>query len=103
MNIIKSHIDLAQSSSFFAYDVALIRDACFFAPILLATVDYNSYASEDELRRDIDLCIHATRSMRFAYRRTSDRERSIEALWHLRRHRLAVRARMADGDLPHSS
>jgi hypothetical protein len=88
MDIVKSHIDLAQSSPFFAYDVALIRDACFFAPILLATIDSNLYASEDELRRDIDLCIHATRSMRFAYRRCSDRERSIETLWDLRRHRL---------------
>jgi hypothetical protein len=68
MDIVKSHIDVAQSSPFFAYDVALIRDACFFAPILLATIDSNLYASEDELRRDIDLCIHATRSMRFAYR-----------------------------------
>jgi hypothetical protein len=88
MDIVKSHIDLAQSSPFFAYDVALIRDACFSAPILLATIDYDLYASEDELRRDIDLCIHATRSMRFAYRRSSDRERSIETLWDLRCHRL---------------
>jgi hypothetical protein len=86
MDIVKSHIDLAQSSPFFAYDVALIRDACFFAPILLATIDDDSYASEDELRRDIDLCIHATRSMRFAYRQSTDRERSIETLWDLRCH-----------------
>jgi hypothetical protein len=88
MSIIKSHIDLAQSSPFFAYDASLVRDACYFAAMLLATSESGPYANEEDLRRDIDFAIHAARSTRFAYGQCPQRERSIETLWDSRIHRL---------------
>jgi hypothetical protein len=88
MSIIKSHIDLSQSSPFFAYDASLVRDACYFAAMLLTTSESGTYANEEELRRDIDFAIHAARSTRFAYGQCPQRERSIETLWDNRIHRL---------------
>jgi hypothetical protein len=86
VSIIKVQLDTTTGDSpFFAYDACLVRDACFYAALLLATSDSSSHTtSEESLREEINVCLRAIRSMRFAFARSDDRERLIDQEWERR-------------------
>jgi hypothetical protein len=86
VSIIKMHLEHAAGDSpLFAFDACLVRDACFYAALLLATSDAGPHpTSENSLREEINLCLRAMRSMRFAFARSDDRERLIEQEWDRR-------------------
>jgi hypothetical protein len=83
--IIRSHVVPELGSPFFAFDASLIRDGCYFAGLLLSLSETGQ--TDHELRSDIDMCIHAIRSMRYALGGQRGQEATIDRAWNRRMQR----------------
>jgi hypothetical protein len=82
------------------YDAGLVRDSCFYAALLLATIDSSSHTtSEESIWEEMNVCLRAIRSMRFAFALSVDRERIIDQEWERRLAHSQVLAFSAPGPL----
>ncbi|TFK42735.1 hypothetical protein BDQ12DRAFT_623993 [Crucibulum laeve] len=91
INIIKRQLG---SSGLFKWDAGLVRDGCFFAGYLAASMDgdaiYTSVddrysKSEDQIHfateEAITICVSALTEMNWAYSKTEEREEAIKMIW----------------------
>ena len=91
--ILKRHLAVP-SSGFFAHDVGLIGDGCFFAALLLAQGDLDQedcdLKGEDGLPWDadiedgVDACLRALGEIGWIFSNSNDREKTVRMVWEAR-------------------
>jgi hypothetical protein len=106
---LKRHLAVT-SSGFFAHDVGLVRDGCFFAGLLLAQSDLDGHGEngvEDgdasrwnaDVEEGVEVCLRALGEIRWVYANTHEREKTLRAVWDARIDR-DNRRRQSQGSQP---
>jgi hypothetical protein len=97
MGIMRSHL-AGNGTSIFSWDAGLVRDGCFFAGFLCASIDNDApefavenrefkHADMDNVRNGIDtedgirLCLSALKEMNWAFSRSEEREETVRRIW----------------------
>lgn len=87
----------------FRYDTGLVRDGCFFAAYLAASMEtdllnvpsdekhYNKLTSKDDIsvsltaEESVSICLTALSSMQWAFSRSEEREETVRMVWENRK------------------
>ncbi|KAJ7184264.1 hypothetical protein C8R46DRAFT_455587 [Mycena filopes] len=98
LGIMRSHLTRNGSRSIFAWDAGLVRDGCFFAGFLCASIDNDAaefavenrefkHADMDSVRSGLDtedgtrLCLSVLQEMNWAFSRSEEREDTVRRIW----------------------
>ncbi|KAG6832693.1 hypothetical protein H0H92_012265 [Tricholoma furcatifolium] len=93
LRIIKFHLT-QDDRGLFRWDTGLVRDGCFFAGFLAASVDGDSIDVDDDDRRGrgrlpteegVALCLAALSEMRWGFSRSEERQETVRMVWENRK------------------
>ncbi|KAF9239636.1 hypothetical protein BU15DRAFT_74490 [Melanogaster broomeanus] len=108
IDILKRHLAVT-SSGFFAHDVGLVRDGCFFAGLLLAQSDLDGNGENGveggdarwnaDVEEGVEVCLRALGEIRWVYANNLEREKTLRAVWEARIER-DNRRRQGQGSQP---
>ncbi|KAJ7468057.1 hypothetical protein FB451DRAFT_1560569 [Mycena latifolia] len=105
LTIIRSHlVRNGNRAILFSWDAGLVRDGCFFAGFLCASIDNDapefvvenrefkhadmgSVRSELDAEEGVQLCFSALREMSWAFSRSEEREETVRRIWEDKRKR----------------
>ncbi|KAF7353620.1 Zn(2)-C6 fungal-type domain-containing protein [Mycena venus] len=97
LGIIRSHL-AGSGGNIFTWDAGLVRDGCFFAGFLCASIDNDApefavenrefkHADMDSVRNGLDteegirLCLSAMQEINWAFSRSEEREETVRRIW----------------------
>ncbi|KAG6917794.1 hypothetical protein DXG01_001066 [Tephrocybe rancida] len=93
LRIIKFHLT-QDERGLFRWDAGLVRDGCFFAGFLAASIDSDAADSDDDDQRGrgrlaaeegVALCLAALSEMRWGFSRSEEREETVRMIWENRK------------------
>ncbi|KAJ6547066.1 hypothetical protein B0H19DRAFT_954207 [Mycena capillaripes] len=97
LGIMRSHL-AGSGGNIFSWDAGLVRDGCFFAGFLCASIENDApefsvenrefkHADMDSVRNGLDteegirLCLSALKEMNWAFSRSEEREETVRCIW----------------------
>ena len=113
IRILQMHVSSKRNElpGIFHWDAGLVRDGCFFAGYLTASIQGDVF-DEDDLKQEdkrrltvedgVSICLAALTSMRWSFSKSEEREETIRMIWENRKMRRQGQSQQSPHYNPHS-